>query len=154
MVKNASESCTTVKEMYDKMPSDVWSIERGLYRCAYEDASVVQYTMLLDKYQNYLSQYLVEVDVDPKYYYCPSMFAEDYYGDPGLDYLVLYFANITTLFDFDKPKIKVLDAKNIRDINSIYTRYKEDIRDSKSNPPSYTTADAESESSSADYIAK
>lgn len=143
MAKNASESETAVKEMYDKLPNDMWSIERGLHRCVYESASIVQLYTILDRYQSYLSQYLVEVDVDSKYYYSPSMFAEDYYGDPGLDYLVMYFANITTMFDFDKPKIKVLDAKRIRDINKLYTHYRTEIQENEKNPPDYSTSSAE-----------
>jgi hypothetical protein len=137
-VSNPSQRETTVKDMVSMMPSDMWSIDRMTYYCKYQSASIVQESFLLEKFRDYFSQYLETITLDPKYYFSPSMFAEDYYGDAGLDFMVLYFANMSTLMEFCKPKIKVLSYSHIKEINQMVVRYKGAIDDSYSNPPDYT----------------
>lgn len=153
-VTNTSERAQTIKDMYNLLPSDAWSIDKALYYCVYENASVVQLKLLLDTYYSYFSQYLVEVNVDEKYFYCPQMFAKDYYGDAGLDFLVLYFAKMTTNFDFTKKKIKILDYAKLKEINQLFTKYKTQIENSKSNPPAYSYNDIQDKNTSASYLIK
>lgn len=153
-VSNVSEKALTIKNMWNMLSSDAWSLDRALYYCVYENASIVQLDLLLNKYQSYFSQFLVEVKVDEKYYYSPQMFAQDYYGDPGLDYLVMYFSNIMSNFEFNKPKIKVLNYSKLKDINLLYTKYRKEIDDSKSNPPVYTYNDTKNTEISAKYLQK
>ena len=151
-VKNTSEKALTIKDMWNLMPSDNWVIDRSIYYCVYENASIVQLYFLLDKYYYYFQQFLVEVNIDEKYYYSPQLFAQDYYGDAGLDFLIMYFANITSNFEFNKPKIKVLDYTKLKDINKLFVRYKNIIDTSKTNPPVYTRSDTESSVTSAKYL--
>lgn len=151
-VKNTSEKALTIKDMWNLIPSDNWVIDRSIYYCVYENASIVQLYFLLDKYYYYFQQFLVEVNIDEKYYYSPQLFAQDYYGDAGLDFLVMYFANITSNFEFNKPKIKVLDYTKLKDINKLFVRYKNIIDTSKTNPPVYTSSDTESSVTSAKYL--
>lgn len=151
-VKNTSEKALTIKDMWNLMPSDNWVIDRSIYYCVYENASIVQLYFLLDKYYYYFQQFLVEVNIDEKYYYSPQLFAQDYYGDAGLDFLIMYFANITSNFEFNKPKIKVLDYTKLKDINKLFVRYKNIIDTSKTNPPVYTSSDTESSVTSAKYL--
>lgn len=151
-VKNTSEKALTIKDMWNLMPSDNWVIDRSIYYCVYENASIVQLYFLLDKYYYYFQQFLVEVNIDEKYYYSPQLFAQDYYGDAGLDFLIMYFANITSNFEFNKPKIKVLDYTKLKDINKLFVRYRNIIDTSKTNPPVYTSSDTESSVTSAKYL--
>lgn len=151
-VSNTSERAMTVKDMWNLLPSDNWSIDRALYYCIYENASIVQVSLILENYYSYFKQYLVEVNVDEKYYYCPQMFAKDYYGDAGLDFLVMYFSHITTNFEFNKPKIKVLDYSKLKEINQLFTKYREDVNESKSNPPVYTAKNNSSDATYAKYL--
>ena len=151
-VKNTSEKALTIKDMWNLMPSDNWVIDRSIYYCVYDNASIVQLYFLLDKYYYYFQQFLVEVNIDEKYYYSPQLFAQDYYGDAGLDFLIMYFANITSNFEFNKPKIKVLDYTKLKDINKLFVRYKNIIDTSKTNPPVYTSSDTESSVTSAKYL--
>ena len=151
-VKNTSEKALTIKDMWNLMPSDNWVIDRSIYYCVYENASIVQLYFLLDKYYYYFQQFLVEVNIDEKYYYSPQLFAQDYYGDAGLDFLIMYFANITSNFEFNKPKIKVLDYTKLKDINKLFVRYKNIIDTSKTNPPVYTSSNTESSVTSAKYL--
>lgn len=135
---NPSAKETTVKDMVSLLPSDMWSLDRVLYYCKYNDAAIVQCGLLLEKFRDYFSQYLDTVGVDEKYYYCPQRFAEDFYGDAGLDFLVLYFAGMTCNLDFCKPSIKVLRYDKMKEINQMIVRYKNEIDGSREDPPSYT----------------
>lgn len=151
-VKNSSSGATTIKAMYELMPSDKWTLDKCLLYCNYDNAAVVQCDLLLDKYYSYFEQYLIEIDVDEKYYYQPALFANDYYGDPELDFLVLYFANMTSLFDFTKPKIKVLNYAYLQDINKLFTNYKTVVEDNKKNPPLYSSSSVSATKTHAKYI--
>ncbi len=153
-VKNNSESARTVKAMWDSMPSDNWSIDRSLTYCCYDEASIVQDDLILDKYYSYFEQFLVEIEIDEKYYYSPQLFANDYYGDPGLDYIVLYFAGMTSNFDFVRPKIKVLEYSHLKELNQLYTFYKKTIDNNKINPSVYTLGDVQSIKTPAQYLKK
>ena len=135
---NPSSKETTVKDMVSLLPSDMWSLDRVLYYCKYNDAAIVQCGLLLERFRDYFEQYLDTASIDEKYYYCPQMFAEDYYGDAGLDFLVLYFAGMTSNLDFDKPSVKVLRYDKMREINQMIVRYKSDVDASREDPPSYT----------------
>ena len=77
-VKNISNSATTIKSMYDLLPSDTWSIDRCITFCCYDGKANVQDECILDKYYHYLEQYVIEIDLDQKYYYNPQLFAKDY----------------------------------------------------------------------------
>lgn len=153
-VKNVSENASTIKDMYELLPSDNWQIDRCLYYCIYENAGIVQLDLLFDKYYHYFEQYISEIDLDEKYYYCPQRFAEDYYGDAGLDFLVLYFANMSSNFEFNRPKIKVLQYAKLKEINQLFTQFKKEIDSSKKNPPSYASSDIQTTKTSAQYINK
>jgi len=151
-IKNLSTSATTVKTMYELMPSDSWTLDKCVLYGNYDNASIVQTEILFDKYFSYLSQYLIELDVDKKYYYQPGLFAQDYYGDSALDFVVLYFAKMTSLFEFNKPKITVFDYAHIQDLNKIFTAYKNIVTDNKQNPPTYLSSDVSDISTHAKYI--
>ena len=153
-VKNNSETSRSIKSMWELLPSDNWSIDRGLTYCCYSGASIVQDDLILDKYYSYFEQYIVDVDVDEKYYYCPQLFAADYYGDPSLDYLVLYFAGMTSNFDFTKPRIKVLEYSHLKELNQLYTFYRKTIDNSKTNPTEYSSDNIEEIKTSAKYLSK
>ena len=153
-VKNNSESARTVKAMWELLPSDNWSIDRGLTYCCYNNASVVQDDLILDKYYSYFEQYLIEIEIDEKYYYSPQLFANDYYGDPGLDYLVLYFAGLSSNFEFNKPRIKVLEYSHLKDLNQLYTFYRKSIDESKTNPTVYSSENIQDIKTHARYLEK
>lgn len=140
-IVNNSSKATTIKNMIDLFPSDNWTITKALGFCCYDGIVDIQDEFILDKYYNYLKDFLIEVDVDPKYYYAPQTFAKDYYGDPKLDFLVLYFAGMTTIFEFKRPKIKVLDYTHLPDINRIFTKYSDYITESRENPKVYKSTD-------------
>ena len=153
-VKNNSESSRTVKGMWELMPADNWSLDRGLTYCCYNEASIVQDDFLLDKYYSYFEQFLIEIEVDEKYFYSPQLFANDYYGDPGLDYLVLYFAGMTSNFDFKKSKIKVLEYSHLKELNQLYTFYRKTIDASKVNPTVYSSDNVQDIKTPAKYLQK
>ncbi len=153
-VKNNSESSRTVKTMWEQMPSDNWSVDRGLTYCCYNEASIVQDDFLLDKYYSYFEQFLVEAEIDERYYYSPQLFANDYYGDPGLDYLVLYFAGMTSNFDFNKPKIKILEYSHLKELNQLYTFYRKTIDASKVSPTVYSSDNVQEIKTPAKYLQK
>ena len=139
--KNQSSYETTIRGMMKTFPNDNWDIDRILYYCIYENAAQVQCDLLLNSYREYFEEYLEEIEVDPKYYYEPAKFAEDFYGDAALDFLVLYFAEMSSAFEFKKPKIKVLKYSKLADFNKMVVKYKTEINGSKTAPKSYSASD-------------
>ena len=136
--KNLSSNAVSIRKMMTSFNSDLWDIDRVLYYCEYRKSAIVQTDILLNKYRNYFDQYLDTITLDPKYYYNPQRFAEDFYGDASLDFLVLYFTNMTSLFDFNTATIKVLSYDKLKDFNKLVIKYKADIDDSKKNPTEYS----------------
>ena len=77
---------------------------------------------ILSKRNSAAKNITVEMEVPKKFYYQPAAFAENYYGTADLDFLVLYFAKMTSLFEFTKPKIKVLPSSRLLEINRLYEK--------------------------------
>lgn len=138
MVSNISNNENTLKSMLSVMNSDNYTIDKSILYCTYKNKdNIYQYTNILDNFRDYFEQYLVEMEVPKKFYYQPAAFAENYYGTADLDFLVLYFAKMTSLFEFTKPKIKVLPSSRLLEINRLFTEYKDEVKDSYNNPDEY-----------------
>jgi len=127
----------TVKNIISVLDSDNYSIDKTILYCNYNGLNYISFGNILDSYRDYFNQYLVETSLSKKFYYQPAAFAENYYGTASLDFLVLYFANITSLFDFNVPKIKVLPKSKLIEINKLFTQFKITVEDSYKNPVSY-----------------
>jgi len=138
MAKNQSNSKKTIKDVFDAFSSDSWNIEKTLFYGNYENIITVPVENLLDKYRDYFENYLEEVEVPERCFYSPTMFSQIYYGTPDLDFLILYFANITSLFDFKKKKIKILPKTKLTELNQLFVKYKDEIENSNSFPEEYT----------------
>lgn len=146
-IKNASSGATTVKSMMQEFPNDAWSIDHALYFGIYNNGEAimqVQDGILLDRFRAFFEDptngYIDTVTVPEDCYYMPSLFAERYYGDAQLDFLVLYFAKIPSALEFDKPSITVLRYDAISLINTMFVRYRSAIEDSKANPTYFAKA--------------
>lgn len=142
-VKNVSSDAKTVKDMYALLPSDNYIIDNILYYIKYKRTddlteATVELGNILDNYRDYFEKYTVEVDVPKKFYYQPAAFAENYYGTPDLDFLVLYFARMSSLFDFTKSKIKVIPRNRLLEINRLFINYKDEVLESYNNPKEYS----------------
>ena len=124
MVSNVSNNDKTLKTMLMNLESDNYTIDKILLYCNYKNENIFSFGNILDDYRDYFEQYLVEVDVPKRFFYQPAAFAENYYGTPDLDFLVLYFAKIPTLFDFTKDKIKVLPNSRLLELNKLFVQYK------------------------------
>ena len=122
----------------EQIPSDVWQIDNMELFCRYKN-NVFPIANILDDYRDYFEQdgFLEEISLDKKYYYSPARFAEDYYGTPDLDFLVMYFAKVTSLFEFNRKTIKVLSPERLRDVNRLIVKYKDVVKQSKENPTQY-----------------
>lgn len=140
-ILNISNSEKTLKELLEAMPSDIYVIDRFITYCKYKYENYqIQLNNILDKYYDYFENTegtLIKIDVPKKFYYQPAAFAENYYGTPDLDWLVLYFSKTTTLFDFNKPEIKILAKSHLVDIIRIMNEYSKDVEDSYNNPIQY-----------------
>ena len=137
MVSNISNSDKTIKSMYMDIDSDNYTIDKTLLYCNYNDENIISFGNIMDNYRDYFEQYLVEVDVPKKFFYQPAAFAENYYGTPDLDFLVLYFAKILTLFDFNKEKIKVLPKSRLLELNKLFIQYKGEVDKSYREPTQF-----------------
>lgn len=137
MPLNSSSNEKTVKAMYNALSNDSWVIDKFLLYANYKNKIELPYKTILDNYNDYFSEFLIDVEVPKKFYYSPTGFSEYYYGTPDLDFLVLYFARMTTLFDFDKPKIQVLPKTKLIELNKLMVQYKREVEDSKENPETF-----------------
>lgn len=135
---NISNREKTVKTMFSLLEDDSYTIDKTLFYCYYKSTDkMVELGNVLDNYRDYFELYLVDADVPEEMYYQPAMFAEKYYGTADLDFLVLYFAKMVSLFEFRVPKIKVLPKSRILEINKLFTQYKKDVSGSYKNPQIY-----------------
>ena len=133
MIKNISTEQKTLKLQYLNFLNDNYSdLSTNMY-CLYKD-TILPYKNILNDYFDYFEQYLEDYELDRKYHYQPAAFANMYYGDPGLDFIVMYFAGITTLYDFDRKKIKVLPLKYMDILNKVIVHHKDSIRENRTSP--------------------
>ena len=117
-VKNVSSNEKTIKGMYQLLDSDNYTIDKFIYYCTYNGNEFqIQLGNILDNYRDYFDRFLIKMSVPEKFFYQPAAFAENYYGTPDLDFLVLYFAKMSSLFDFTQSEITVLPKDKILEIN-------------------------------------
>lgn len=140
MVKNSSSSEKTVKSMFTALSDDNWTIDKTLLYGKYNKKAVLVIGDILENFRDYFEQFVVEVDVPERFYYQPAAFAEFYYGTADLDFLVLQFARMTTLFEFTRPKITVLDRSRLIEFNKLTATYKPEVLESYKNPQEYLSS--------------
>ena len=139
MATNHSNKASSVYEEFQSLSNDTWSLDNLLMFCNYQKISILPDFSILDEYSDYLQKedFIETVELDEKYYYSPQAFAEDYYGTADLDFLVLYFARIDSMFSFNRKKIRVLKRERLSDINRIIVKNKERVKENRSNPTVY-----------------
>lgn len=133
-LKNVSNKEKTVKSMYSLLPNDNYTVDKMILYCKYPDGTIIELGNILDNYRDYFEQFLVDADVPESMFYQPAAFAEFFYGTPDLDFLVLYFAKMLSLFDFKKSKIKVLPKAKLLDVSRLFLNYKKTVEESYKNP--------------------
>jgi len=146
MPKNSSNKEKTIKSSMRLMNSDFWTIDNFSLYMNYSGLAQLPDGFILDDFRDYFDQFLEEIDLNEEYYYSPSLFAHHYYGTADLDFLVLYFAKIPTMFEFNQPRIKVLPITALTDLNKLAVEYKQIVKSSKANPKEYLPFDELSES--------
>lgn len=138
MISNVSSKEKSLKGYILMADSDNYTIDKTLLYCNYKDKSIqVAYSTILDNYRDYFEQYLEDVEVPEKYFYQPAAFSEYYYGTPDLDFLVLYFAKLFSMFDFTRKKIKALPPSRLVELNRLFVEYREEVKDSYNNPDEF-----------------
>ena len=137
MAKNISTQQKTIQAVADTTESDNWNADRFLIYGNYLDTVILPTSNILDDYYDYFETLLVDVDVPERFFYQPAAFAENFYGTPDLDFLVLYFAQIPTFLDFDKKTIKALPTSRLTDLNQLAIKYKDIVTNSYKNPQIY-----------------
>jgi hypothetical protein len=133
-IKNNSNSQKTVKSTLKSIPGDFWTIDSVSMFCSYKGRIVVPDGIILDDYRDYFENFLEDAEVPESMFYSPSLFSELVYGTPDLDFLVLYFAKMSSLFEFNESRIKVLPLTSLLDLNKLIVEMREEVRESKSNP--------------------
>lgn len=131
---NKSTEATTLIGEYNQLNSDNWTLDRVLTYVKYQSNLVVPYENILDNYNDYFDKYLIEVEIDSKYFYKPTMYAYYYYGDASFWWILLYYSKIPTALDFNKKKIKILPKDKLKDLNQIFINYKEYINEVNNTP--------------------
>jgi len=141
MPKNKSDKEKTIKSQVLEMEGDFWKIDAVETLANYTNRAIIPDGLILDDFRDYFENFIEEIPLDPKYYYSPTWFAEDYYGSADLDFLVLYFAKIPTLFEFNTTTIEVISKSALTDLNRLMVQYRSMITDSRANPKDYQEID-------------
>lgn len=135
---NVSSKEKTLKSMYQLLGSDNFCVDRFIYYCHYKTKDFqIEIGNILDNYRDYFETKLVEVTLPKRFHYQPAAFAENYYGTPDLDFLVMYFAKISTLLEFNKDTIMVLPQTEMLKINRLIVEYKDEVQHSYDFPTDY-----------------
>lgn len=151
MPKNGSNTEKTIKNRMRSMTGDFWTIDNISLYSNYCDIAIIPDGFILDEYRDHFEQYLEDIELKEEFHYSPTLFSEVFYGTPDLDFLVLYFAGISTLFEFNTKTIKFLPITALTDLNKLIVQNKNIVRDSKENPTEYQQFD-ELASSVSGYI--
>ena len=134
-IVNSSSKEKTVKNMFALLDNDNYTIDKTLLYCDYNETGFqIEFSNIMNNYRDYFEQYLEEMEVPERFFYQPAAFSENYYGTPDLDFVVLYFAKMKSLFEFTKKKIKVLPKSRLLELNRLFIEYKEEVKDSYENP--------------------
>jgi len=141
MAKNKSNQEKTIKTEMQMMKSDLWTIDSMSLYSNYLGQVILPNGLILDEYRDYFENLLETIELDERYYYSPTLFAEDYYGTPDLDFLVLYFAKMKSLFEFNTETISVLPNSSLVDINKLIVNCKDDVTSSRNSPDVYEKFD-------------
>lgn len=134
MPSNSSTNEKTVLSMVRQLPNDSWTYDKTALYVNFKNSVITPDLSILDNYRDYFEQFLIDMEVPKRFYYSPTGFSENLYGTPDLDFIVLYFAKIPSLFQFNKPKIKVLPKAKLVELNKIFVMYKEQVDTSYKNP--------------------
>jgi hypothetical protein len=137
MVTNKSNSTKTINEYILQKNIDIWSLDRLTKYINYKNQIYVPNYTLLDKYYSFFENVLIDVPLESKYYYSPTLFSEDYYGTPDLAFLILYFSKTFSLFNFNKPVIKMLPQSYLNEINKLMINSEKEISENRNNTPVY-----------------
>lgn len=134
-VVNGSSKEKTVKNMFALLDNDNYTIDKTLLYCDYNETGFqIEFSNIMNNYRDYFEQYLEEMEIPERFFYQPAAFSENYYGTPDLDFVVLYFAKMKSLFEFTKKKIKVLPKSRLLELNRLFIEYKEEVKDSYEHP--------------------
>jgi hypothetical protein len=112
-----------------------------MLHCNYLNAVILPDGFILDEYRDYFENFLIDIAVPKEFYYSPTLFAESQYGTADLDFLVLYFAKMNSLFEFNRPVIKFLPVTSLSDLNKLIVQNRLNVRNSKTNPTLYRRLD-------------
>lgn len=87
---------------------------------------------IIDDYTEELSELTIDITMSEseflKYKYRPKVLANDVYGNPELDFLILAINGICNVKEFDSRDIKLIRENDLDDfITSIYNANKEDL---------------------------
>jgi len=89
---------------------------------------------VLEKYKNYLSQFLIKVQCPEQLYYHPEIVAKKIYGTVDLWYLVMMFNPIPSVAEFNLPVINIFDPSKIQYINNIINTHQKEIKFNDAKP--------------------
>ena len=87
---------------------------------------------IIDDYSDELKELLVDVEMSEaeylKYRYRPKLLANDIYGNPELDFLILTMNGICNMKEFNSRKIKLIKDDDLDEfITSVFNANKKDL---------------------------
>lgn len=102
--------------------SNKMTIDKLSRRINYNNEFYTYDENILHKYIGYLKAYCIKIDCPQKYYYKPEYLAYDLYGSVDLWYLIMWFNDIPSAMDFNKPQVIVFNPSKMSVINTIISK--------------------------------
>jgi len=122
--KYDSGKFNNILESIEHSKSNKFLIENTSEIYNYNDTITLFSPHIFNIYKNLLSVYMDTITLDEKYFYKPELLSFDIYGTPDLWYLILWANDISTVTEFSKSEIKVINDKGLDKINTVIEAYK------------------------------
>lgn len=122
---------STIAEFISFKNTDDISYNNLSFRDRYDNI-VYPIKNIIDDYIDELKELVVEVTMSQeeylKYKYKPKILANDIYGEPELDFIILRLNDICNMKEFDMQTVKLIKDDDLDDfLTAVYNANKEDI---------------------------
>ena len=132
--KYDSGKFNNILESIEHSKSNKFLIENTSEIYNYNDTITLFSPHIFNIYKNLLSVYMDTITLDEKYFYKPELLSFDIYGTPDLWYLILWANDISTVTEFSKSEVKIINDKGLDKINTVIETYKSRLNLNRENP--------------------
>lgn len=129
---DSSTNFAALQQSIDHFQNNKLSLNNFQHRINYNNEFYTVDEDMLYYYKSYLYDFTLTTKLPEKFYYHPEWVSLALYNSVDLWYLILYFNEIPSFEEFNKPVIRVFNPKYMGLLNKILNKYsKEQIINNK-----------------------